>query len=72
MTVGAPCDQVEQVAQHFTDRPTTLLQSKRPGIRLKSGVSVGMLDALTVRRIDVGGQGNKGLQVIADDFAATC
>lgn len=63
--------QLEQGAQHFTDRLGYLAAKQKDGQKqLACGVSVDMVDAFAGRQIGdgMGGQDNERLQVVAADF----
>jgi hypothetical protein len=71
MTIGSTGNQVEQSPQQFADLSADLSAKQKNGHqRFERGVGIGMIDAFSVRQFGVGmrGQGDEGLQIVADDF----
>ncbi len=71
MAIGPTGNQVEHCPQQLADLSADPSTKQEDGQqRLERGVGIGVVDALVVRQIGVGmgGQGDEGLQVVADDF----
>ena len=75
MLIGPCGDQVEHPSQQFAALSADPRAEQKDGEQgLTRGVGVGVVDAFVVGQIGVGvgGQGDKGLQVVAEDLGGDC